>query len=436
MRNHLHAAPLKSTTKLALTLALSTAAAAVVIAPPAAGAKAGAGATPSCSPIANDKSDIGKRVDDTTAIGDTVTHDLANTFDLPDYRQLHRNAEAVSALGIPAVQARATTRRATCAARVGVADVRTGRAIPADGAFRIASTSKAFTATVVLQLVGEGRLQLDDRVERWLPGIVAGRPITIRQLLQHTAGLQDAIPTWNTKAEYLRMRYQRYSTEELVAHGVALPQLFEPGEGWAYSNTGYMIAELLIERITGQPWDREFDRRIFRPLGMRHTYSPGTSPEIRLPHAKQYQRFDGELVDVTSQIPAYATGGIVSTTRDLDTFFRALLGGRLLRPAELTAMKTTRPVGPEIEPFWPDGRYGLGLVSRPLPGGGRYWGHDGGDSGSIVTVGVTEDGRRGAVVSMNFALDGSMPETLSQQRAADKVVTDALRPPRQAPSRN
>ncbi|MGW1993858.1 serine hydrolase domain-containing protein [Embleya sp. NPDC001921] len=438
MKRHLHAVP------LTLTLALGATAAAVLIAPPA----VGAAATPPCSPTAVGNAAVattavdntamssaasgsaasGSTANGSTAHGSTGAHIPAGTLDLPDYPKLHRNAEAVSALGIPAVQARATTRYATCAARVGVADVRTGRAIPADGAFRIASTSKSFTATVVLQLVGEGRLGLDDRVERWLPGIVAGRPITVRQLLQHTSGLQDALPTWNSKAEYLQMRYQRFSTKDLVANGVALPQLFDPGDGWAYSNTGYMIAELLIERITGQPWDREFDRRIFRPLGMRHTYWPGTSPDIRLPHAKQYQRFDDELVDVTSQIPSYPAGGIVSTTRDLDTFFRALLGGRLLRPAELTAMKTTRPVGSEIEEIWPDGRYGLGLVSRPLPGGDRYWGHDGGDSGSIVILGVTEDGRRGAVVSMNFALDGSKPEMLSQQRAAEKVVTDALRP--------
>ncbi|MFJ8746252.1 serine hydrolase domain-containing protein [Embleya sp. NPDC127516] len=440
MKRHLRAAP------LTLTLVLGATATAVLIATPT----LGAAATPPCSPTAAGNASVGNAdagnvaagkvtagnvaagiaAIGSAAIGSTGAQNPAGTFDMPDYPKLRRNTEAVSALGIPAVQARATTGYATCAARVGVADVRTGRAIPADGAFRIASTSKSFTATVVLQLVGEGRLGLDDPVERWLPGIVAGRPITIRQLLQHTSGLQDALPTWNSKAEYLQVRHQRFSTKDLVANGVALPQLFDPGEGWAYSNTGYMIAELLIERITGQPWDREFERRIFRPLGMRHTYWPGTSPDIRLPHAKQYQRFDGELVDVTSQIPSYPAGGIVSTTRDLDTFFRALLGGRLLRPAELTAMKTTRPVSSEIEEIWPDGRYGLGLVSRPLPGGDRYWGHDGGDSGSIVILGVTEDGRRGAVVSMNFALDGSKPELLSQQRAADKVVTDALRPPR------
>ncbi|MBH5338125.1 beta-lactamase family protein [Streptomyces pactum] len=402
MRKVLHTVP--------LVLALGATTAALAVAPPA----VGAGTTPPCSP----------HVD-----GAGAQH-VTGTPDVPDHPRLRRNAEALAALGVPAVQARATTPHTTCAVRVGVADVDTARPIPHDGAFRIASTSKAFTATVVLQLVGEGRLGLDDRVERWMPGIVAGRPITIRQLLQHTSGLRDAIPTWNSEAEYLAMRHQRHDTEDLVSRGVALPQLFPPGEGWAYSNTGYMIAELLIERITGRPWDREFDRRIFRPLGMRHTYWPGSSPEIRLPHAEQYQRFDGELVDVTSQIPAYPAGGIVSTTRDLDVFFRALLGGRLLRPAELAEMKTTRPVGPDVERFWPDGRYGLGLVSRPLPDGRRYWGHDGGDSGSIVMAGATEDGRRSAVVSMNLALDGSLPETLAQLRAADRVITDVLHPPR------
>lgn len=405
MGKHRHAIRITS------TLALGATAAAVLVAPPALGARP----APPCSP---------------TAFGDASgPRNAADALGVPAYGQLRRNTEAVSALGIPAVQARATARHVTCAARVGVADVSTGRPIPAEGAFRIASVSKALTATVVLQLVGEGRLALDDRVERHLPGIVAGRPITIRQLLQHTSGLRDDIPSWNSKAEYLDMRYKRYTTEELVARGVALPQAFEPGEGWAYSNTGFMIAELLVEHVTGEHWYDEFERRIFRPLGMANTYYPGSSPEIRLPHARQYQRFDGELLDVTSQIPAYATGGIVSTTRDLDVFFRALLGGRLLRPAELTAMKTTRPVeGPGIEKIWPDGRYGLGLVSRPLPGGGRYWGHDGGDSGSIVVVGVTEDGRRGAAVAMNMALDGSEAEMVSQLRAADRVVTDALRP--------
>jgi D-alanyl-D-alanine carboxypeptidase len=401
MRNHLRSTPLR------LTLALGATAAVVLVAQPAIGSL-DAGTKSPCSPSTSGSSSD-------------------NSSDVPDYKQLLRNTKAVAALGIPAVQARATTGHATCEAREGVADVQTGSPIPADGAFRIASTSKAFTATVVLQLVGEGRLKLDDRVEQWLPGIVNGRPITVRQLLQHTSGLQDDIPSWTTQGEYLTMRYQKVSTEELVKRGVALPQLFEPGAGWSYSNTGFMIAELLIERLTGNSWDSEFNRRIFQPLGMRNTYWPKNSPDIRLPHAKQYQRFDGQFIDVTSQIPAYATGGVVSTTRDLDVFFRALLSGGLLRPAELAAMKTTVPVSSQFQEFWPGGEYGLGLMSRPLPGGGeRYWGHDGGDSGSIVVVSATEDGRRGAAVSMNFGLDASPAETLSQQRAADKVITDAL----------
>jgi len=340
--------------------------------------------------------------------------------------ELRRNTEAVHALGIPAVQAWASDGPRTAAVRVGVADIRTGRPIPPHGAFRIASTAKAMTATVILQLVGEGRLSLADPVERWLPGVVHGRAITVRQVLQHTSGLQDGLPGWETEAEYLQLRYQRYPMAELVERSVARGWLFEPGEGWSYSTAGYLIADMIIERVTGQPWHREFEQRIFAPLGLRHTYWPGSSPEIQRPHARAYELFDGALVDVTSRFTAYPAGGVVSTTEDLNRFFRALLGGRLLRPAELAAMTDTVPVNPEVEPIWPGGRYGLGLVSRELPCGGRYWGHDGGDAGTINTIGVTADGRRGAVVNTNLALDDTFDHLLTQLHTADRVVTDAL----------
>ncbi|GIJ57162.1 serine hydrolase domain-containing protein [Virgisporangium aurantiacum] len=340
--------------------------------------------------------------------------------------ELRRNAEAVHALGVPAVQAWASDGRHAAVVRVGVADIRTGRPVPPNGAFRIASTAKTLTATVILQLVGEGRLSVDDPVERWLPGVVHGRAITVRQLLQHTSGLRDALPGWETEAEYYRMRYQRDPMAELVERSVARGWLFEPGEGWSYSTAAYLIADMIIERVTGRPWHREFERRIFAPLGLRHTYWPGSSPEIERPHARAYELFDGELVDVTSRFTAYPAGGVVSTTGDLDRFFRALLGGRLLRPTELAAMMDTVPVSADVEPIWPGGLYGLGLVSRELPCGGRYWGHDGGDAGTITTVGVTADGRRGAVVNANLALDDTVDHLLTQLHTTDRVVTDAL----------
>jgi D-alanyl-D-alanine carboxypeptidase len=89
-------------------------------------------------------------------------------------------------------------------------------------------------------------------------------------------------------------------------------------------------------------------------------------------------------------------------------------------------MKRTVPVSADVEPIWPGGRYGLGLARRPLPCGGSYWGHDGGDAGYITGTGVTDDGRRSAVVSMSSALGDSPDHALRQQRAADTLVQHAL----------
>jgi len=345
---------------------------------------------------------------------------------------LQRDADAIHALGVTGVQARVTTSDGRhLVATSGVADRATGRPVPPDGRFRIASTRKAFEATVALQLVAERRLSLDDTVERWLPGVVRGngndgRRITVRQLLQNSSGIRDDLPGYLTPEEYLQQRYDVYTREQLVARAMNHPPEFPPGTGWSYSNTGFLVAGMIIERVTGRSLQQEVTDRIVRPLGLRHTTSPGASPTLPRPHAQAYQLFEtGELVDVTEQVPG-DPDSIVSSTRDLDRFFRALLGGGLLPPARLADMKRTVPVSADVEQIWPGGRYGLGLARRPLPCGGVYWGHDGGDAGYITGTGVSDDGRRSAVVSMSTALGDSQEHYLQQQRAADTLIQNAL----------
>jgi D-alanyl-D-alanine carboxypeptidase len=120
-------------------------------------------------------------------------------------------------------------------------------------------------------------------------------------------------------------------------------------------------------------------------------------------------------------VPVVRAGELVDVTEDLGRFFRALL-----RPAQLADMERTVPVSADIEQIWPGGRYGLGLVRRPLPCGGVSWGHDGGDAGYITGTGVTGDGKRGVVVSMSTALGDSLSHELQRQRAADTMVQNAL----------
>ncbi|WP_049574947.1 serine hydrolase domain-containing protein [Streptomyces sp. SBT349] len=352
----------------------------------------------------------------------------------PGYGQddLSRDTEAIRALGITGVQARVTTGAGRdLVAASGVAEVGTDRPVPRNGYFRMASTGKALVATVILQLVDEGELALDDTVDRRLPGLVDGngndgRRITIRHLLQHTSGLHDDLPGFATPQEYDEHRYDTHTPREIVARAMRHRPDFAPGDGWGYSNTGYVLLDMIIEEVTGHPWHQEVEDRILRPLGMNHTYLPGGTPTLRRPHANAYEVYpSGERVDVTRVIVP-DPGGYVSTTADVNRFFQALLGGELLPRARLAEMRDTVPVNEEMRVFWPDGRYGLGLVNRPLSCGGGYWSHEGGESGYITLNGATHDGSRTVTVSMSTALGDSLDNTLRQERAAGDLVDHAL----------
>lgn len=201
-------------------------------------------------------------------------------------RQLRQDTETIHALGVSGVQARvmAPDGRQSVATS-GTADLNTGQPVSSDGYFRMASTSKTLVATVVLQLEAEGRLTLNDTVEHWLPGVVHGngndgRRITIRQLLQHTSGIHDDLPGYTTPDEYYQQRYDVYSSGQLIARAMAHAPDFAPGEGWAYSNTGYVLLDTIIQKATGHTAHEEIENRILRPLGLDHTRWVGTSPTL------------------------------------------------------------------------------------------------------------------------------------------------------------
>jgi D-alanyl-D-alanine carboxypeptidase len=337
----------------------------------------------------------------------------------------------IRSVGLTGVQARVTTPYGNRVATSGVADRVSGRPVPPDGWFRIGSTTKAFVATVLLQLAGEGRLRLTDPVERWLPGLATGgaRRMTIREVMQHSAGVYDGdFPSISTAADYYQHRYDIRYPERLVVAAMRHKPDFPPGTAWSYSNTGYLLLGMVIQQVTGRRWYEEVDGRIIRPLGLRHTLWPGSSPHIPLPHADGYERFTagGPLVDVTELIDADASGGLLSTTADLDRFVRALFGGRLLNRPELAEMLKTVPVDAGTEQIWPGARYGLGLFSRPLSCGGRYWTPSGDQEGYKTRVGVSADGRRSVVISMSTRLSDSLTNALRQEGAANTLIDHAI----------
>ncbi|WP_084725219.1 serine hydrolase domain-containing protein [Streptacidiphilus melanogenes] len=286
--------------------------------------------------------------------------------------------------GYPAAiaYARQGDDRATAAA--GRADVATGRPADAGDRFRIASNTKSFVATVLLQLVAERRLGLDDSVEKWLPGVVSGsgndgRRVTVRQLLNQTSGIDDPTTDPAFFAPYLQrhdMGYV-YTPRQVVAEAMAHPPLFAPGTRWSYSNTNYLLAGLVIEAVTGRSAGQEITDRILRPLGLTHTTLPLTDPQIHGPHLHGY---DLSHRDVTVFSPSYdwTAGAMISTLGDLAAFDHALFAGRLLPPAEQRALETVPDVPGN------DG-YALGVTRGAVDcGDGReapVWETDGGGPG-------------------------------------------------------
>ncbi|WFB10956.1 beta-lactamase family protein [Streptomyces sp. LX-29] len=316
---------------------------------------------------------------------------------------LQQQVEAIHDTGTVGVQAEVMSPDARHSAYAGTAAMNSRRPMPRDGRYRIGSATKTFTATVVLQLVGEGRMSLEDTVERWLPGVVRGNgndgsQITVRQLLQHTSGITDVgpqIPALTSAEGYRVERFRTYTPEELVRLAMQHPSKFSPGTDWSYSNTNYVLAAMIIHKVTGRSWAREVKDRIIRPLDLRGTSTPGVFPSILGPHAESYAAFGTDTgIDVTelNSSMAVGSGSIISTAHDLNRFYAALLGGRLLAPAQLDEMTTTMRA-PELGV-----RYGLGLAEIPLPCGGSYFGHRGELLGYVTWAGATRDGTRTAVV--------------------------------------
>jgi D-alanyl-D-alanine carboxypeptidase len=325
-------------------------------------------------------------------------------------------------------------------ARAGEAELHTGRPVPFGASLRAGSATKPFVATVVLQLIAEGRLSLDDTVEDWLPGVVTGNGndgsrITIRHLLQHTSGIHNYTPGSDTAEDFERARFTHFHPEQLVAGAMQSPPDFSPADpddpepDWGYSNPNYVLAGLIIQRVTGRSWAEEVDDRIVRPLGLRGTYAPGDDPYLPRPHAHTYMLFPGSdsWTDTTVRNMTWgdAAGALVTTERDLDRFFTALLDGRLLPPEQLAEMRDTVPVGEDYEVAFPGLRYGLGLMREPLSCGGHRWGHGGDLDGGTVRDGLTENGRRSVVVTASGKTDDD-EQLLRAEAAVRRLIDTAL----------
>ncbi|HVX45747.1 MAG TPA: serine hydrolase domain-containing protein, partial [Mycobacteriales bacterium] len=311
--------------------------------------------------------------------------------------------------GIPGVSALVRDENGTWRGVAGTGDIRAGTRPDPAGEFRVGSITKTFTATMILQLVAEHRLDLEAPIGRYLPDLLPyQQSITIHQLLQHRSGLVDYAniqPSvlWPTPRDLDTRRFRSYSPRQLVGIATAHPLLFTPGTRFSYSNTNYIVLGMLIEKITHQSYPVELLQRILLPAGLHHTFYAAT-PYLPDPAERGYESLQGPagpLTDLTAYDMSWAdsAGAIISTSADLNRFYRELLTGRLLPAAQLAQMKSTVPTSPLDS-------YGLGLIGAEACGS-TVWGHDGSVPGYRTFSFSTADGSRQITVSVNRSLTAS-----------------------------
>jgi CubicO group peptidase (beta-lactamase class C family) len=340
----------------------------------------------------------------------------------PERAEQAVNAAAAAALerGIPGVSVAVVRGDESLVARgYGVADRETGARATAATVYPIGSISKQFTAAAILRLVERGALALDDPVSRHLPGYApAGGTVRVRHLLRQTSGIREffTLPAFAEGNADLNR-----PTSELVAMIEREPLGFRPGTRWSYSNSNYTVLAQILERVTGQPYERGLEDDFFRPLGLgaTHPCAPRPSGEHQ---ARGYGRTATGVVAVPPENMNWARGdgGLCSTVEDLARWMRALAAGHAVSPPSYRLMTSRERLGDGTSP---DYGYGLSLV--PLDGQVRKVAHNGAIAGYTGTLAHYPDHDLTIAVLTNLA--DARSESIEKTIARDLLGLPAPR---------
>ena len=293
----------------------------------------------------------------------------------------------------------------------GMAEIGARRPVTGVTTFRIGSITKQFAAAVLLQMVAEGKVALDDPLARFVPTYPWGRAITVRQLLNHTSGIQSYtdIPGWMVEANTAKP----YSTEALIALFKDLPPVTQPGAAWSYNNSGYVLIGAIIEAVAMQPWHVEVARRLTGPFRLRSLVE-GKDPLVGPSMATGYAGADAtaamaQAIDMS--VPA-AAGARVGTASDVTRWSDVLHRGKVLTPPLYAQMAAPTPM--------PDGTsapYGFGLIPGKVRGM-KAIGHSGGIFGFLSDTLYLSDPDISVTVLVNSDAPQSGPGTVSRKLAA------------------
>lgn len=219
-----------------------------------------------------------------------VAQTSAPTPPAPDLEALVQALTNTTAAGAPGAMARFTGPDGVQSKTVGVRDTTTGKAMDTKARFRIGSVTKTFSTVVLLQLVAEKKIELDTSVNHYLPGLLPDDRITVRHLLNHRSGLADYTNAMfaDTVPGFEAVRNKVFGYKDLVKLSLSEPRTTEPGVSYKYSNTNFVVVGMLIEKATGHPVAKEYDRRIIKRLGLRNTSYVHPRTEIKGLHIQGY----------------------------------------------------------------------------------------------------------------------------------------------------
>jgi D-alanyl-D-alanine carboxypeptidase len=284
----------------------------------------------------------------------------------------------------------------------GLADLELKVPVEPDMVFRLGSITKQFTAVAVLMLAQEGKLGLQDEITKFLPDYpVQGRTITVEHLLTHTSGIQS----YTDMPEWLPLMRKDMTLTELIDLFKSKPMPFEPGEGWAYNNSGYILLGAIIEKVSGKTYEAFLDERVFKPLGMKGSYY-GSAERIIPRRIPGYQLGKGGFVNAPylSMTQPYAAGSLLSNVDDLAVWSDAVFSGKLVKKEWLD-----KAFAPFKLKNGESSGYGYGWFIAEFAGH-RSVEHGGGING-FTTYEMTfpEDGLFLAVLT-NSAIEGRDPE--------------------------
>lgn len=292
----------------------------------------------------------------------------------------------------------------------GRADIELGVPLSPDQVFRIASVTKMFTAATVMKLAGQGKLSLDDPLAKYFPAIPGAAQITLRQLLNHTAGISDK----SVMPQPGVFRREVDTATHLAEIGKRQPD-FPSGTRWAYSNAGYIVLGAVIEKVTGEAWHVTLQKQLLDPLGLQHTRYGDTAALIAGRVAGYTTDNPGHQVTnaafISASVPA-AAGALVSTLDDLRLWMRALASGRAVGRDGFQGMIAMTPDLPGASPAH---RYGLGMYLWRVRGSAMI-GHTGQIDGFASAVGYLPKEDLTVVVLAND--DNFDARTMSRRLAA------------------